>query len=238
MRWHRLTQREADQLWARTRGDWSNHDCEIDHDSADQLMHPCADKWAVSLAIPTLLVVVCGVCVWALRMTFISLRTRMDKLWPDTIMLLVCAWMLLLLVPGANGAKQRQWNLVGNPAINGKPSGRSGHTMVTGPDGSIYMFGGHNSEYFLDELFKLDVHTGEWHAIEPLGSIRASSRVGHAMTVCGNDIYLFGGVTSNLMSRWQEGERKRERQGRDGGGGSCYMSYGILYNASDCLATV
>ena len=168
--------------------------------SADHLVHFCADKWAVSLVIPTLLVAVCGVCVWAPHMRCIFVRTRMHKRRPDTIVLMVFAWILLLLVLGTNGAKQRiNWHPVGNHVNNGKPSARESHAMVTGPDGSIYMFGGtkyYGSDANYNELFKQDIHTGEWHVIQPFGSVRPSSVFGHAMTVCGNNIYLFGGWTS------------------------------------------
>jgi hypothetical protein len=71
--------------------------------------------------------------------------------------------------------------------------------VVTGPDSSIYTFGGDDGGVS-DELYKLDVDTGEWHAIEPLGSLRPSARYGHAMTAIRIDIYLFGGSA--------EGERR------------------------------
>jgi hypothetical protein len=48
------------------------------------------------------------------------------------------------------------------------------------------------------DLFKLDVDTGEWNLIDPLGTLRPSARYLHAMAVVGGtDIYLFGGYTDS-----------------------------------------
>ena len=41
--------------------------------------------------------------------------------------------------------------------------------MATASDGSIYVFGGYeDGQGKSNDLFKLDVATGEWHLIEPL----------------------------------------------------------------------
>ena len=66
--------------------------------------------------------------------------------------------------------------------------------MATASDGSVYVFGGYeNGQGKSNDLFKLDVATGEWHLIEPLGTLRPGARNQHAMTAVGTDIYLFGG---------------------------------------------
>ena len=68
--------------------------------------------------------------------------------------------------------------------------------MATASDGSVYVFGGYeNGQGKSNDLFKLDVATGEWHLIEPLGTLRPGARNQHAMTAVGTDIYLFGGTT-------------------------------------------
>ena len=140
-----------------------------------------------------LISVTCAASLYALfRVLFPGRRT--GRVWPRPVSLLVCAW---LLVHGVSAAKRRTYfRQAGyNPWAEGAPDPRSSHTMATASDGSVYVFGGiFTTEPANDDLFKLDVDTGEWTLVEPLGTQRPSARYDHAMAAVGTDIYLFGGV--------------------------------------------
>ena len=82
-----------------------------------------------------------------------------------------------------------------------KPPDRWHHAMTAGPDASLYVFGGlYYNDIYMDDLFKLDVDTKEWHRIIPRGSIRPSARHNHEIAAVGVDLYLFGGKTKSGAS--------------------------------------
>ena len=116
---------------------------------------------------------------------------------PGTAALLVCAWMLLVLLTSAGAVKRRPlFRQAGyNPLSENKPSSRDSHAMVTGPDGSIYMFGGDSGGSLLDDLFKLDTDMGTWYSIGGGAGTAPSARWHHSMTMVGEDLYVFGGKT-------------------------------------------
>jgi len=124
--------------------------------------------------------------------------------------MLVCA---SLLVHGVSAAKRRAiLRPAGyNPWDKGKPLQTGSTTMASAPDGSIYVFGGSpSSQGRADALFQLDVDTGEWHLITPMGTLQPSARGAHAMAAVGTDIYLFGGVIeSGKDCIWSMGKGRR-----------------------------
>ena len=115
---------------------------------------------------------------------------------PDTTALLVCAWMLLVLLTSAGAVKRRPlFRQAGyNPWSENKPQSRESHAMATGPDGSIYMFGGTTSGGTSNDFFKLDTEMGTWSSIGT--STAPSARDDHSMTMVGEDLYVFGGQDS------------------------------------------
>ena len=84
-----------------------------------------------------------------------------------------------------------------NGWAEGKPGVQSvqgGHSMVAGPDGSLYVYGGYYPVGTIDnDLFKLDLDAKEWHIITPRGSVRPRGQIGHGMVAVGNHLYMFGG---------------------------------------------
>jgi hypothetical protein len=132
-------------------------------------------------------------------------RARFAKVWPGTTTLLVCAAAMILL-SGASAAKLRKiWRQPGyNSWSEDRPTGRWSHATVKGPDGSVYLYGGLRDGSLSDELFQLNVDTGEWHDIQPLGTVRPNARCFHAMSAVGTDLYLSGGVTEGEGGwRWR-----------------------------------
>jgi len=74
-------------------------------------------------------------------------------------------WALVLLLVHRARAAPSKWRPtfmpVGhNPWAENKPGPRYQHGMVSGADGSLYLFGGHTGDVFSDDLFKLDVDAG------------------------------------------------------------------------------
>ena len=77
------------------------------------------------------------------------------------------------------------------------PLARAGHTAVV-QDGFMYVFGGvaarggvHN--WWLNDLWKLDLKTLEWSHIYYVGRRRPESRKGHTAFTYNNKMYIFGG---------------------------------------------
>ena len=60
------------------------------------------------------------------------------------------------------------------------PSGRSYHSL-TAIGNKLYMFGGHNGNNALDELWSYDVDNEKWEYIEIFG-LKPARRFGHAAT--------------------------------------------------------
>ena len=120
------------------------------------------------------------------------------------IILLCFALALVVGIPhetsaGAHSTKPRRWHLEPyNAWADGSSSARTGHTMVRGEDGVLYMFGGSTSGVGAsDELILLDVETRRWATIMPAGQA-PSARYNHAMATCGHSIYMFGGADGKL----------------------------------------
>ena len=67
--------------------------------------------------------------------------------------------------------------------------------MVTGSDGSLWLFGGYLDSAPSDDLFKLDVKAQQWIKIVAFGT-RPSPRRDHSMVGVGDNIYVFGGRTN------------------------------------------
>ena len=105
--------------------------------------------------------------------------------------------VILDLLSTAGAANLRPFrDATANVWSEGKPSERRGHATAAGPDGSLYVFGGGDGSYN-NELYKLDLDTKEWHLITPRGSVRPSTRFGHAMAVVGSDLFVFGGASDS-----------------------------------------
>ena len=103
-------------------------------------------------------------------------------------------------VGGVSAAKNRQWQAwsqqnLPNPWYNDRPLSRELHTMVTGSDGSLWLFGGYLDSAYSDDLFKLDVKAQQWIKIVAFGT-RPSPRSEHSMVGVGDNIYVFGGRTN------------------------------------------
>ena len=77
------------------------------------------------------------------------------------------------------------------------PSGRSYHSL-TAIGNKLYMFGGHDGEKALDELWAFDSDQEAWEYIEIYG-IQPSRRWGHAATSHGTNLLIWGGKDNNLM---------------------------------------
>ena len=157
-------------------------------------------------------------CTGSLCVSFRNLFPckRMNRVWPHAVTLLICAW---LLGHSVSATKMRPAFLPVsyNPWADGKPSKIKSTAMATAPDGSIFAFSGSSTSGPSDDLFKLDVDTGEWHLIEPLGTVRPSARWGHAMSVAGTDIYVFGGSTeSGMVCSWWIGRGQMEERAHAG----------------------
>ena len=71
------------------------------------------------------------------------------------------------------------------------PSGRSYHSL-TAVGNKLYMFGGHDGEKTLDELWSYDVGEAKWDYIPSFG-INPSKRMGHAATSHGANLLIWGG---------------------------------------------
>ena len=100
----------------------------------------------------------------------------------------------MVLLPSARAVKRRPlFRQVGyNLWSENKPSPREGHAMATGPDGSIYMFGGEDGS-LSGELFKLDTDEGIWTSIGEGAGMTPTAGSGQRMTAVGGDLYVFGG---------------------------------------------
>jgi N-acetylneuraminic acid mutarotase len=130
--------------------------------------------------------------------------------------------LLHLLSSTVGAAKPRHFrDATASVWAEGNPQSTSGHAMAAGPDGSLWVFGGIISSpqvagTFVNDLFKLDLDTKEWHLIEPRGSVKPSARSGHVMVSVGSDLYVFGGggftnSYSNDLFRFSTTEQKWEQ---------------------------
>ena len=77
------------------------------------------------------------------------------------------------------------------------PAGRSYHS-ITAIGNKLYMFGGHDGDKALDELWSFDVDNEHWEYIEIKG-IKPSRRLGHAATSHGTNLLIWGGKNGNLL---------------------------------------
>jgi len=99
--------------------------------------------------------------------------------------------------------KARQWQPVSsNTWIVGSPTSIANHTMVTGSDSFIYLFGGQNTTTgsFTNGLLLLDVNQTQWTPIvkcevDPLCNA-PSPRHSHTMVAVDDNLYMFGGRIS------------------------------------------
>jgi hypothetical protein len=66
--------------------------------------------------------------------------------------------------------------------------------MVTGVDGSVWVFGGADTGSISSTLFKLDVLSKQWITVTTSGA-SPSARAFHTMTTVGSVLYMFGGLT-------------------------------------------
>ena len=128
--------------------------------------------------------------------------------------------LLHLLSSTVGAAKPRHFrDATASVWAEGNPQSTSGHAMAAGPDGSLWVFGGIISSpqvagTFVNDLFKLDLDTKEWHLIEPRGSVKPSARSGHSMVSVGSDLYVFGGGGVRVLTRMTSfGSRRRSRSG-------------------------
>ncbi len=129
--------------------------------------------------------------------------------------------VLLQLLSTVGAAKSRPFRYAtSNVWAEGKPSARYHLAMAAGPDDSLYGFGGNKKDFNnmiekLNDLFKLDPDTKEWHIIEPQGSVKPSWRSNLDMVTVGSDLYVFGGRTveseSNELFRFLTTEQKWEQ---------------------------
>ena len=111
-------------------------------------------------------------------------------------------WLVSLAVlssvpGGVQAAKPRpQHALPFFPYRWGLPPARYGHAMATAADGSVWIFGGEESNFekYSNELLKLDLQERRWHNVTTAGP-QPSGRRDHTMTAVANGtrLLVFGG---------------------------------------------
>jgi hypothetical protein len=105
----------------------------------------------------------------------------------------ICMFSLLSHV---DAAKLRPWRQVPFNAWNdGRAPAREAHGAVGMPDGSLFIFGGYIEGVPQNDLFMVDVDTGEWFKLKVSGSI-PQARYGLAMAAVGTKIVVNGGYRS------------------------------------------
>ncbi|KAH0607400.1 uncharacterized protein H6S33_002434 [Morchella sextelata] len=74
------------------------------------------------------------------------------------------------------------------------PASRTNHTVVTWMD-KLYLFGGTNGLVWFNDVWSYDPQTNQWTQLDCIGYI-PSPREGHAASLVGDVMYIFGGRTS------------------------------------------
>ncbi|KAG1744294.1 hypothetical protein EDB19DRAFT_1632944, partial [Suillus lakei] len=77
------------------------------------------------------------------------------------------------------------------PVGAARPAHRTGHACVTYQD-RIIVFGGADGQYHFNDTWSFDTNTNTWSELQCIGFI-PSPREGHAATLVGNVMYIFGG---------------------------------------------
>ncbi|WRT67696.1 uncharacterized protein IL334_004668 [Kwoniella shivajii] len=72
------------------------------------------------------------------------------------------------------------------------PPRRTGHILVAGSTGKLYLFGGTDGNYHYNDTWSFDVATGAWTELSCIGYIPLP-REGHAAAIIDDTIYVFGG---------------------------------------------
>ncbi|WVQ65880.1 uncharacterized protein L199_004058 [Kwoniella botswanensis] len=72
------------------------------------------------------------------------------------------------------------------------PPRRTGHILVAGNNGKLYLFGGTDGNYHYNDTWSFDVATGAWSELSCIGYIPLP-REGHAAAIVDDTIYVFGG---------------------------------------------
>ncbi|WVQ80675.1 hypothetical protein IAT38_002780 [Cryptococcus sp. DSM 104549] len=72
------------------------------------------------------------------------------------------------------------------------PPPRTGHVLVAGGNGKIYLFGGTDGNYHYNDTWSFDPATGTWTELSCIGYIPLP-REGHAAAVVDDTVYIFGG---------------------------------------------
>ncbi|KAI9843168.1 MAG: Negative regulator of mitotic exit [Thelocarpon superellum] len=81
----------------------------------------------------------------------------------------------------------------GGPPPGQIPPARTNHTIVTWED-QLYLFGGTNGLQWFNDVWTYDPATNAWTQLDCIGYIPAP-REGHAATLVGDVMYIFGGRT-------------------------------------------
>ncbi|WWD18388.1 hypothetical protein CI109_102838 [Kwoniella shandongensis] len=72
------------------------------------------------------------------------------------------------------------------------PPKRTGHILVGGNNGKLYLFGGTDGNYHYNDTWSFDLATGAWTELSCIGYIPLP-REGHAAAIVDETIYVFGG---------------------------------------------
>ncbi|KAK8858500.1 hypothetical protein IAR55_002727 [Kwoniella newhampshirensis] len=72
------------------------------------------------------------------------------------------------------------------------PPRRTGHILVGGNNGKLYLFGGTDGNYHYNDTWSFDLATGAWTELSCIGYIPLP-REGHAAAIVDETIYVFGG---------------------------------------------
>lgn len=89
---------------------------------------------------------------------------------------------------------QYRWNRI--PSASGiQPLPRSSHEISCTPSGDCLVFGGeHVARTPIDSALHLfSFSSNSWTVIEPISSTLPCSRVGHAQSIVGDELFVFGG---------------------------------------------
>ena len=161
--------------------------------------------WCDFFQLASGVIIWCAVC-YICAATFCSSNQIRRRAAPCGCLVLAVFVVMLHLLSTVGAAKPRLFrDATASVWAEGMPMEISKHAMAAGPDGSLYVFGGYVTNYipnsYKNDLFKLDLDTGEWHPITPRVGSPPSARYEHGMVAVGTDLYVFGGSSSGEEAR-------------------------------------
>ncbi|KAL0483217.1 GalOx Ketch [Acrasis kona] len=89
----------------------------------------------------------------------------------------------------------QQWDHLEASGLS--PDPRAAASMIEF-EGKLYIFGGsQGKQVFFGDLYSFSLETRQWTAVETFGELRPQRLCCHTSRRMGNDMYVFGGLTSN-----------------------------------------